>query len=170
MYIFQYRCFIHSRRVCVNVSFIMDHRFRCFATHAGTHVHLEPPHTCRSAYRLPHWVFTVLFFGWHERITQVMTVCENYRTRRNGHMLPLTFQSVSLSKHVNFHSVLLSDPALSGSYFDFCPSPCSNTCRWARLAVPSTQRTTFCVVRGLVPRVTTACMSSPRDWAVSRGS
>ena len=39
---------------------------------------------------------------------------------------------------------------------------------------PSTQRDhTLCVIRALVPtfgRATTACVSSPRDWAVSMGS
>ena len=55
-------------------------------------------------------------------------------------MVPLTFQDVSLSSDMNFHGVVLSSPALSsrlftftvgwGSYFDFCPRPCSSTNRW----------------------------------------
>ena len=61
----------------------------------------------------------------------------------------------------------------SGSCFHFCPRPCLNTCRWARLA---THRHigphSVCIPcsHAHLGRATTACVSSPRDWAISTSS
>ena len=47
----------------------------------------------------------------------------------------------------------------------------SSTCRWARLPTRRHNGTTLCVCsRAYLGRVTTACVSSPRDWPVSIGS
>ena len=96
---------------------------------------------------LARWVFTVLLSGGHEGentsddivgkrerggilcvVGAVVVfgnpgfvIFENYRTRRNGRMLPFTFQSIALSTQVNFQNVVLSGLAMSGSYFDICP-------------------------------------------------
>ena len=60
----------------------------------------------------------------------------------------------------------------SGSHVHFCPRPCSSTHRMGQALHPPTPWTTHCAICALVPlsRVTNACVSSPRDWAVSIGS
>ena len=61
----------------------------------------------------------------------------------------------------------------SGSCFHFCPRPCVSTCRWARLATHRHIGPHFVCIscsHAHLARATTACVSSPRDWAVSIGS
>ena len=80
-------------------------------------------------------------------------------------------------------SVVLSDQDLScapvrthngsGSYFHFCPRPCSSTCPWAKLSTTDTRDHTnaWSVLSRSFGRVTTARVSSPkRLGAVSMGS
>ena len=61
----------------------------------------------------------------------------------------------------------------SGSHAHFRPHPCSSTYRWARLATHRHegphQECSPCS-HAHSGRFTTACVSSPRDWAVSIGS
>ena len=62
-----------------------------------------------------------------------VVVWDNHCMRGNGHMLPFTFQNVSLSSHVNFpcRPVQIHE----GSGFHSCPRPCSSTLLWARFDV-----------------------------------
>ena len=53
----------------------------------------------------------------------------------------------------------------SGSHFDFCPRPCSSTCRWARLATHRRSGPHFVCIpcsHAHFGRATTACVSSPK--------
>ena len=75
--------------------------------------------------------------------------------------------SISFPLPVHFHKG-------SRSHVYFCPRLCSITYRWAEDTPPTdAEDKTLCVARALMPLlglVATACMSSPRDWAVSVGS
>ena len=71
----------------------------------------------------------------------------------------------SLAKPVHIHKG-------SGSHVDFCPRPCSSTCRWVRFSTPrhsgphSACNPCSCAHFG---HVTAACHRR-RDWALSKGS
>ena len=61
----------------------------------------------------------------------------------------------------------------SGSSVDFRPRPCPGTYRWARLATHrhgGPRSVSIPYSHAHFGRFTTACVSSPRDWAVSIGS
>ena len=60
----------------------------------------------------------------------------------------------------------------SGSHVQLCPRPCSSP-SISQAFHPPTQTTQRCEVRALMPKcspVATACVSSPKDWAVLIGS
>ena len=97
-------------------------------------------------------------------------------------VLRFTFQNVSLSTHVNFDSVVLSDLDLSARLFALRRGR-GLAFTFARVLVrapidgPGSKPTdigdhSVCTPcsRAHFGRVTTACVSSPRDWAVSIGS
>ena len=102
---------------------------------------------------------------WFQKIT----------ARGNVHMLPFTFQNVSLlSTHVNFSCRPVRIHKGSGSCFRFCPRPCLTMFRRAMLA---THRHigphSVCIPCSHLHLggATTAYVSyRQRDWAVSSGS
>ena len=79
--------------------------------------------------------------------------------------LPSTMFSLSTSELTScslFSSSFVFAPVHfhkgSRSHFDFCPRPCSRTCRWARLAAHGRRRPHFVRIRALVP---TSAVSPP---------
>ena len=59
---------------------------------------------------------------------------------------------------------------MSGSHVDFCPRPCFEHVPMSPIG--TSDHTTLCspCSHALIGRASTACVSSPRDWAVSIGS